>query len=349
MSEGFVESGGSVPEGGNEPIIVDAPAGTKPGSTEPSISKVGPDGKLNPQGLTEGMADELAKMERELKEGGHLKKSEMPEGEETPTGQTEDEFYQDVAEFAAAHGMRLDKDYASIEDMVLDMYNQRHSLQSEMSKHKPMIDKITKTAETLGIPLEQLPDLLASIDPRADAINTPAFENLNGVLSKYNFENDSYKQLYSDLGNAMMSDITNAVKGQMGRLLRSLDGRINDMDMNFQLYKFMQNDKNAHWRGRDNEILSTIKEYPQWFGKSNAIDLATKLLSESTPQKTITKEAGKIAAEKLAEIEAKKKKFYSEGGGRTPQPGTRPKDISKWTKEQLEAEGQRLEKAGARL
>ena len=339
MPEGFVESGGELPAGGDTPIVVDAPSGTV-GAT-PTPNTIDPTGKVSETGIKEGMADDAAKAERELA-------GEKPVGEGTEElTPDEQQYYDDVAEFAEANGLKLDKDYASVDELVRDLYDKSRNLETEVSTNNPIIDALTKSAEALGLPLEAIPEIIAGLDPRGSAANAPAFENLNQTLSKYSFDENG-QQFYTDIGNAMMNDVMQAVKGQMGRALNSIDGKVDGISFDMQMNKFLKNDKNAMWRSREKEIRNTIKEHPTLKGKPNAIDLATRLISDS-PQKQIAKTSKQIAADKIKAMQDKKKKFYTEGGGRTPQPGAIPTDPRKMNLRQIDATIDKLEAAGARV
>lgn len=307
-------------------------------------------------------ADELAVAEREFgkeegAEGGEKPPDSgaegAPPGEETPPGAPpEAGFYDTDSEFLSEFGSDLEG-YTDIRSALTGLLRENTDMKSRIGGSEGQLTaKLDTLSKQYGIPSDGLLEAMSdALDPSRMAQEGPNFQNFEGFLSNNKFDNFEVEApFYRSMGQALLADITNAVEAKFARGYNSLHGQIQDMGLDSRIDRFLRNDKNAAFRGREGDIRKVLQgDLKHQIGKPNDVDIATRYLGATAPQATVREAANKIAGDKVRAAKEKARKFYIETGGRTPPPVGKITDPEKMTEAQRGAEIDRLEKAGARI
>jgi len=301
--------------------------------------------------------DELKVMEKEL----GIKPPARPSGDSEiddlpPETSVDDEGYASEAEWIKDLNLGFEQQYDNVRDLVMDLHKKSLEFEKRYGAEHPIMDKLEKTARTLGVTPESLMDGLASsLDPRGQAMpQGHQFQNFEKFIADHSGdidfqgENGRWGNYYRSMAGAIAADITSQIESRYGRLLNGYDTRIDELGLDYRLDQHLADPKRADWKKRRHEIRNTLLDpkHKEFLGKPNDIDWAMRFLGAGDKTETVEQRANRISKDKIQEIEARKRKYHTEGPGRSPMLGKTPTDVRQWTREQLEAQLKELDRRG---
>jgi hypothetical protein len=339
------EKTGNLDDGGMGGSLPDAPAKLQP------IETVEENPNTGPTPFDDMPKDELHKMEKAVGvEKDKPAGAEPPPGGEPPPDTPPADEYASEAEWIKDLGLTFEKEYENIRDLVMDLHQGKKELERRYGDEHPLVDKINTMAKNLNTTPEAVVEAISnSLDPRrAAAPPEKMFDNFEKFLGQTQFEEDHAPDFYRTMAGALYSDIVAGLESRFGRLLNSYDSRFDEMQLDYQLDKVLGDPKHEGWKHRRNEIRSVLLDpaHASRRGKSDSIEWAMRYISAGEKPTSVEEKARQLTKEQIQKIEERKRKYYSEGPGRSPMTGKMPSEVRNFTREQLEAELKRLDREG---
>lgn len=241
------------------------------------------------------------------------------------------------------------EDYSSIKEALLDLKQKHTALEPEYDKANQVKTRLDSMAKAMATDTETLMRALGNMDPKRMAQTAAGMQQLEGLLNKTDFDDETAVPFYSRLGNAIMQDVIPAVQGQFSRHINSMTDDIQKLRSDMMLDRFTRDSKNVEWVGREQEIKHALEMNPQYREQPNAIQMATRWIKAGKEPPTVRKQVAEKTKKKMQELEAKKRSGYLEGPGRATPPAKPVTDVEKMTRDQLGNLIDDAEKRGATL
>jgi hypothetical protein len=340
----MAEETGNLKDGGMGGQLPETPAKLHP------IETVDENPNTGPTPFDDMPKDELNRMAKEagVDTSGETPPAEIEPPPEKPPETSPEEEYDSEAEWIKDLGIAFDKEYDNIRDLVMDLHRGKKELEGRYGEEHPLVDKIQTMAKTLNTTPENVIEALSnSLDPRRSAGQPEKmFENFENLISQTQFEEPQAADFYRKIAGALSADIISQMESRFGRLLNKYDSDIDEMRLDYRLDKVLSEPKHESWKNRRNEIRSLLLDpaHSSKRGKSDAIEWAMRFISAGEKPASVEEKARKLSKEQIQAIEERKRKYYSEGPGRSPVAGKLPSDVRDFTREQLEAELKRLDR-----
>jgi hypothetical protein len=211
-------------------------------------------------------------------------------------------------------------DYETVEDAILGYRQKLASLEPEYQRVNGSASRLEKAAQKLGMTPDELLGAFDEADPRSMAQHQPGFKNLDTFLGKGHFTAE-FAPIISEMAQAILADVSPNVASQFARLFNDLEAQVNEFKIDMSLDKFTRDEKNAEWRGRENEIKEALKINPQWKNKPNAIDLARRFILAGVEPKSVKQTVNETAKQKILDYQKRQKEGKFESPGRANIPG----------------------------
>lgn len=344
------EETGNLQDGGMGGALPETPAKLPP------IETVDENPNTGPTPFDDMSKAELNRMQKAINPDTEPTKPEPTESPpevppETPpeTPSSEDE-YASEAEWIKDLNIALDKEYDNIRDLVMDLHQGKKELERTFGEEHPLVDRIQTMAKNLNTTPENVIEAMSNaLDPRrAAAPPEKMFENFENFIGKTEFEEPEHGTFYRQMAGALYADIVAGLESRFGRILNGYDNRFDEMALDYRLDKVLADPKHEGWKNRRNEIRSLLLDpaHDSKRNKSDAIEWAMRYITAGEKPKSVKEEVNKLTKEQLQEIEARKRKYYTEGPGRAPMASKLPPDTRNFTREQLEAELKRFDREG---